>query len=387
MQRLCASATPRCILNWRFFCEDLRQICRVERRTNRTDMMKLTVLILVFMIQPIAGQRTSATHRPTYIPTNVPDLPGLQAVSGEQVEEFLAAPKRKRDGGLASQLDSVVLTERFSSARLSRCEKEAPGPKTEEALIALADRSAFNPPTEEEILSLAEPAFADQRKMITLTADYVVNTLHRLPDFYATRVTTTYRLKADAEKEDEGELVTHMETVGKHNVTVYYRNGEEVVASQKHRSKDQGLTTRGEFGPILGLAVLDAAKGNLAWSRWELGAAGPLAVYSYAVTAADSHFEVSRKKAAYKGEITVDPASGAIVRLVLKADPGKQTSAADIEVDYGPVDLGGHTYLCPLKSVALSNSSNQVWVNDVVFEGYHLFQGEVKVLPGFTETK
>ena len=343
-------------------------------------MMKLTLLILAFMIQ-------SAARRPPFVPANVPDLPGLRPVTGEQVEELLATPTRKRDATLAAQLDSVELTERFTAARLSRCEKEAPGPKTKQALVALADRSAFNPPATEEILSLAEPSIPDQKKMISLTADYVVNTLHHLPDFYAKRVTTTYQLLGDARRGDPPAAL--MQPVGKDSVTVYYRDGDEEVSSEKHWHKEQGLTTRGEFGPILALAVLDAVKGNLAWSRWELGSGCPRAVYSYDVKAADSHYEVSGKQAAYKGEITVDPASGAILRLVLKAypDSAEQMSAADVEVDYGPVDLGGRTHLCPIKSIALSEKYNQVWLNDVVFENYHLFQGEVKVLPGFTETK
>jgi hypothetical protein len=342
--------------------------------------VKLTLFILAFMIQ-------SGARRPPFVPPNVPDLAGLRLVTGEQVEEFLAAPKRKRDATLAGQLDSVELTERFTAARLSRCEKEAPGPKTEQALIALADRSAFNPPAAEEILSLAEPALADQKKMIGLTADYAVNTLHRLPNFYATRVTTTYRLLGGGQ--GGGQSATHIQQVGRNSNTVYYRDGEEEVTAEKHHFNDQGLTTRGEFGPILALAALDAAKGNLAWSRWELGSAGPRAVYSYEVNATDWHYEVSGKKTAYNGEIAVDPASGAILRLVLKAypDSGKQLGAADVEVDYEPVDLGGRTYLCPHKSVALSEKSGQVWLNDVVFENYHLFQGEVKILPGFTETK
>lgn len=344
-------------------------------------MMKFTVLIVAFIIQPLTGQRTSATHRPAYIPTNVPDLRGLQVVSGEQVEEFLGAPKKKRDAKVATQLNSVMLAERFTAARLARCESEAPGPKSREALIALVDRSAFNPPAAEEILSLAEPSFDDQRQMISLMADYVVNTLHRLPDFYATRVTKSYRLEG-------GEQSALMRPAGENSAIVYYRNGEEEMSAEKHRSKEQGLATQGEFGPVLALALLDAAKGKLSWSRWELGAAGPRAVYKYAVKAADSHYSVSKKSAAYKGEFAVDPASGAILRLILEADPvaADRLSAADIEVDYGPVDLGGHTYLCPVKSIALSISSNQVWLNDVVFEGYHLFQAESHVLSGSKAT-
>jgi hypothetical protein len=375
------------MMNWFVFRGGPQQV-RHAGRTDPAHTMKLTLFIFAFMMQTVAAQQpTAAQHpliakRPAYVSTNIPILPGLQPVTGEQVEEFLADPKTKRDGALAKRLDSVILTERFSADRLARCEKETPGPKSKQALIALADRSAFNPQAAEEILSLAEPSVDDQRKMMTLTADYVVNTLHRLPDFYATRVTRRYGLEGDT----QSALVRAARI---DSVIVYYRNGDEEVSAAKRSSKEQGMTTRGEFGPVLALAVLDAAKGNLAWSRWELGPTGPRAVYTYAAKAADSHYEVGSKRVAYIGEIMVDPESGAILRLILKADPDAedQTSVSDIEVDYGPVDLGGQSYLCPIKSIALSEQFGQVSLNDVVFEDYHLFHGEVKVLPGFTEMK
>jgi hypothetical protein len=66
---------------------------------------------------------------------------------------------------------------------------------------------------------------------------------------------------------------------------------------------------------------------------------------------------------------------------------------ADISVEYGPVELGGKTYICPLKGVALSNrmdltSSMQpdlMWLNDRVFENHHLFRSDVRIIPDFNE--
>jgi hypothetical protein len=165
----------------------------------------------------------------------------------------------------------------------------------------------------------------------------------------------------------------------------------------KHKgfgSSVDGLTTSGEFGPILGTALLDAAKGNLVWNHWEQGMAGPEAVYSYEISAPDSHYKVDKQTAAYSGEIAVDPATGAILRLVLKSemDPafwpfytGPGLIVADLEVEYGPVALGTRSFLCPLKGVALSRNSHQLWLNDVVFDEYHLFTGETRILPGFGE--
>ena len=174
---------------------------------------------------------------------------------------------------------------------------------------------------------------------------------------------------------------------------VYYRDGDELVRGQGRLSRIEGLTTRGEFGTILGTVMLDAAKGNLVWDRWEQQSSGPTGVFAYEVTANDSHYQVDGKPAAYKGEIAIDPSSGAILRLLLKSEAdlavqahfsgGNVLKVADIEVEYGPVDIGGKPYICPLKGVALSEIGDLMWLNDVKFEDYHLFRGDVKILSGF----
>lgn len=108
---------------------------------------------------------------------------------------------------------------------------------------------------------------------------------------------------------------------------------------------------------------------------------------------------------AYHGRIAIDPTSGAILRLVVSADlkPEEVISRADVAIEYGPVDLGGKTYICPLASVALSvapaigqaavtlsnpaapsggfNSIGITALNHTVFEGYHLFRGDVRIVP------
>jgi hypothetical protein len=134
------------------------------------------------------------------------------------------------------------------------------------------------------------------------------------------------------------------------------------------------------------MAILDSGHGNLAWSHWEKGAMGPIAVYSYSVTASESHYQVDDQIRAYSGEIAVDASSGAILRLVVetRADQAPNLKTADVEVEYGPVQLGGKTYNCPVKSVAFTQDMSLTWLNDVVFKQYHLFRGEYRILPGFT---
>jgi hypothetical protein len=350
----------------------------------------------------------------------------VKPVTAEQLEQILAAPHTASDAQMAAQLSDLTLIERLSPAIFSRCEADLPGPRARQAFMALTDMSAFLDPPAAEIPALAKPDPEVQRKMIALTVDYVSKTIHQLPNFYATRVTTTFQ---DSPSFDESKISAPrtipdlfiiskpLHPVGRYSAAVLYRKGREEVHAESAQSRAQGLTTSGEFGPILSTSLLDAAQGHLVWSHWERGAAGPEAVFRFAVPAEKSHYEVTycciikghgarvyyRQFSAYDGEITIDPSNGTILQISLKATGLKKTDPivkANILVQYGPVELGGRTYICPLKGIALSLASEvqpllgapeedfpplQTSLNDVVFEQYHLYRADSHVLPGYTE--
>ena len=195
---------------------------------------------------------------------------------------------------------------------------------------------------------------------------------------------------------------------------IQYRHGDEVVHAEGN--SPQGLTTSGEFGPVLGTVLLDAAQGRLAWRRWEMDGASRRAVFHFSVAAEKSHFDVGfccilrgrgeapvafHQLVAYDGEFAIDPSDGTILHVSLKATGLKRTdpiAQARIIVQYGPVELGGRTYICPLKGVALSvglevrstgpitpNAPLQTLLNDVAFEQYHVTRSSVRVLPGYDD--
>jgi hypothetical protein len=302
-----------------------------------------------------------------------------QRITGEQLEHLLVAIKDKPDAKVAEQLSRMEVTERLNTAMLSRCETDLTGPRAKQALLALADKSAFLEPPASEILAIAKPEFEAQRKMIALASDYVAKAIRQLPNLFATRVTTHFQ---DNVWDNKGFL-----PAGTHSAEVIYRDGQEEVNSSGPQSLTTGMTTSGEFGPILLAAMLDAAQSNLAWSHWEQSAGAPTAVYRYAVDAGKSHYNVNGQFPAYRGEIAIDPVTGAILRLVMRADPPPSAPLlqADVLVDYGPVELGGKTYLCPLRSVALSLGLETGWLNDVVFDRYHLYTADTRILPGSGE--
>ena len=179
--------------------------------------------------------------------------------------------------------------------------------------------------------------------------------------------------------------------------------GGPKTISLHHRNT--GLVTSGEFGPILGVVLGDALHGEITWGYWEQVSSGLLAVFRYTVPKAASHYVVGSSTSgglditnpSYHGEIAIDPVTGAIHRLTMVSDiliPSQSVKAA-IMVLYNPVLIGGTSYTCPVKGVAISKVPvfpgqlappgslplRQTILNDVNFTQYHIFRGQVRILP------
>jgi hypothetical protein len=244
--------------------------------------------------------------------------------------------------------------------------------------------------------------------MIALTVDYLGKTLQKLPNFYARR--TTVRYEGEIQKVSrmgaETQDASLWRRVGSSEVTVLYRDGKEIVDPRGWEKRSAhpevgGLITKGTFGPILSAVILDAAHGEMTWDRWEHGNAGTQAVFRYTVPENQSHFSVAagfaEQAGGYHGDVAIDPITGAILRLTVKADPllGSSTVRADIMVEYGPVEIGGKTYTCPIRSVSISRAATKMVIdavgssvpsematllNDVNFGDYHVFRSESRIL-------
>ena len=349
-------------------------------------------------------------------------LPGLaaQRVTVEQLERILTEAQSTPDNDLAEKLSDLRLTERLTTARLSHWRAGMPGAKSQRALVGLADRSAFLDPPSAEIASTPSPDLSEQRRIMGLAATYVTKSVPQLPRFYATRSITHFEDVPGSAGEASGDGGGSLHAARISTATVMYRDGGEVIdpgplKAATPATPDRGLKTWGAFGPILALVLLDAAQNKLQWEQWEQGASGPVAVFRYAVPKNKSHYEVRyccvatsfglaseefHEMSAYHGEMSVDPASGTILRLTLEADlgPDDPISRAAIAVEYGPQVLGGVTYTCPTSGVSISlartlrnvrDSEGRDWptmgpmqmlLNHVVFEQYHLFKSESRVL-------
>jgi hypothetical protein len=284
--------------------------------------------------------------------------------------------------------------------------------------MSIADESAFLAPPLSEIPADSPPDPAAQQRILATATDYLSKTIAKLPNFFATRRTVRF-----GETAEYHALSTTIDPVPLHveersKVTVLYRHGAEIVDATSHlnSTQDRSLSTYGTFGPILSaMQAAIALPGSMTWSRWEQGADGRRAVFRYVVPENKSMIDVNgcclpdgdgethfRILPAYHGEIAIDPASGAILRLQVQASLQGfvPVNRSDMMVAYGPVEIGGKTYILPLRSInilrgraepSLSewNIGFQTWgpyetrVNDFTFDQYHMFRGESRILPGF----
>lgn len=370
-----------------------------------------------------------------------------KSVSVGQLEHLLDALHGKSDAKVAYELSDLELTERVSPARLAQWEKDFPGSREHKALIKLVDLAAFLPPSPGDVLSTAAPNREAQEQMLALAAEYVKSTTTQLPNFFATRETEHFEdtpalhwigseqtpagwgavggpqgpggMSATPGIMSNSSDYKPLHYVDTFNMTVTYRDGHEVPDTNADRRKNENellmdlLTTRKEFGPILSIVIGDSMRSDVTWQRWERGAGDPLAVFRYGVPQMQSHYMVTVPTAVdkkvpvlpgYHGEIAIDPATGAILRLTMVTElpPPFAAMQASMLVEYGSETLGGRNYICPVHGVAIAKipvvqqqaaatdrtpQRMQTQLNDVVFMGYHLFRSESRILPSGNGTE
>ena len=250
-------------------------------------------------------------------------------------------PRRqgKPDSDVARLLADVELTQRLSTPRLIYWQQQFPGAKSRQSLLVIADASAFlKLPPEEAPPST--PSLAVQRQIMSLVANYVADTIHQLPNFFARQITTHFEDQPMRRSTASSAAVIYkpLHPAGTPTVSsVLYRDGREVidpgpVNAKKSDAPAAHLKTQGVFGPILQIVLIDAARNKLAWSHWEQGDAGQLAVFGYSVPQENSHYYVTyccvtdpndlahpnkefRQIVGFHGEIAADPTNGAIRRI------------------------------------------------------------------------
>ena len=116
----------------------------------------------------------------------------VKRVTVEQLQQILAGMHGKRDDEAARQLSNLELVERLSSDKLALWQADLPGPEALAALDQPGSGISFPRSSPGGLTTPPPPDLPEQRRIMTLTVDYVSKTTHQLPNFYATRETTRF---------------------------------------------------------------------------------------------------------------------------------------------------------------------------------------------------
>jgi hypothetical protein len=258
-----------------------------------------------------------------------------------------------------------------------------------------------------------------------LAVDFVAAQAARMPNFVTRRTTTRYQDVKLATFTSVRELYTPnvFYLIDRITAVLRVRNGkdeeeqhEQQVGTPRFASK--GLQTWGIFGTALSSVMHDILAAKVGWARWEPSSRGTLAVYRFSIPKDRSTYTVRYccfwdKKLgfqkfeaipAYHGEISIDPNTGQVLRLLVITDleSGKALFRSDLVVDYGPVEIAGQTYILPMRAVAAAGTkvtqayySTRVtldeqfpqidWykvnsINDIAFSDFHVFRGDVRIV-------
>lgn len=354
---------------------------------------------------------------------------GAKRLTIEQLEQLLDNAERshRTDVELARQIGESELSQRMTSADLQRLAKRFPGhAQVTLALQLLADQSAFLEPPQDELPKLPSLDTAGQQKQIEAAHVFVLKTLPNLPNLLATK--TTFNFDDSPQVLPKGGWAERdgLHLIGQSKSEISVRNESENASATSKSIQTQasgGLISWGEFGSTLFIVLGDIPGGTIRWDHWEKGSAGPISVFHYDVPKSASHYELVmptrrlraitdtntwmgtagmlqkssatvmvHSKPAYHGSLWIDPANGAVLGVSvvadLKGDSNLQRGA--VLVEYGSVQIGNSTFICPTRSLALSAAAANVrstlegqttlWLNENLFSDYHRFASTSRIL-------
>ena len=411
----------------------------------------------------------------TAVPAMKAKEPLPKSLTVMQLGQMVDEVRDHGDAEVVAILSGLKLTERLDAEEFARLEHELPGETSQLELRILADQSAFleSPSTNVAMQPIPDPAAL--RSMLVQIVKYVNGTTHQLPNLIATREVSTFQDRPAETVQEATATVSYSQLplhfAGRSVFSVTYRDGNEEDKKQrgdslqtnsqsiplgsgrtvtplpisplsekqelastvtqtmtpednwadsspiagKHDAPAQGMTTSGEFGPVLRTAVGDAIRGKITWGHWLIGHSRKLAVFNFSVPEGDSHYlvqfccitdfdssssyrHVFSEKVGYHGEIDFDPSTGVISRLAFDAElkPGELVTQASTVIEYGVVVLDGRSATCPLRSVsimqvhtsrpregmhmAVYSGIPQTFLNEVVFGNYHRFGSKAKIV-------
>jgi len=302
-----------------------------------------------------------------------------------------AAGQHQSDGDLARALHRIEVSKRLDDRTAIELESLAPGPESAFELRRMQELSRYKPlpkalpsfpsppgPTMDELRAALEAA---RRKALSYTAT--------LPDFICTETVRRYDDNLSWGRSTLLDTLTVQLTYFEHREK-YKLAAVNGRASKLSYEDVSGAWSKGEFGSMLLDVFSPASRAVFAWSDWITLRKRPAYVLSFRIEAKNSRYRLYVAQATRAndsvavgehGLVYIDRETRDVMRLESEADSipgGFALAAATRTLDYGLAEVGGRTFLLPLRAeVAMTLQARPLMDrNELDFGGYRKFAGE-----------
>ena len=297
--------------------------------------------------------------------------------------------RNRSDNRIAKDIRNVELTERLDDRTIEILESDGAGPETVEQLQSLRDRSARLPrPAAPPIPEPPAPSTVEKVQIWNAAHDNAASYTESLPNFICAEVVRRYVDASHKGWKLEDTLALKL---------TYFDHREEykLMTVNNHStslSYDQmrGAITEGEFGSMLAAIFGLKARTNRDWDHWTMLRSRPTHVYTFAIAAANSDYQISagtvrgenKVRVGQHGYIYIDDATKSVMRLVAVADqfpPGFDVQRVNLVLDYDFTDVGGTRYLLPLHSETTLTAAPFQHRNETAFLQYRKFAADTTI--------
>jgi hypothetical protein len=320
-------------------------------------------------------------------------LPGQMRISVQQLVSFVKSSIRMRhdDRKLADYLKKVTLKERLERRTIEELHALGAGPRTLEALEALAEASkalekAPPPVTQPARPVLAPPSAEEQKRVLDDVRDYALNYTKRLPDFICTQVTRRYADPTGLEFWQRQDIITAKLSFfdEKEDYKVVLVNSKPVDIDYQRLG---GAISAGEFGTMMKEIFEPQSETEFRWTRWATLRGRRMHVYNYRVRQNRSKWKISYENSmditpAYRGQVFVDAQDHTVTRIRLEAEsipPTFPVQEAAIELDYDLIPIAEARFMLPLKHTMRMRQGKFLIKNEVEFRMYRKFGAEASI--------
>jgi tetratricopeptide (TPR) repeat protein len=341
---------------------------------------------------------------------------GATKVTVEELDSRLADMHKQSesDDQVANALREMELTQQLLPSVMNSFAQYQPGPQTVVQIRVLALESALLPPPPSDLPDTSAPDQATQSAIVARATDYAAKQFELVPKLTSDKLTLRYQNGEEFVRAYNGAgsqmghtdlgldpAIQYLRFLGQTSAAIVIQGGVELPPKNMNQDPGgpNGQISPVGVGPVLSSVLREAGPENMTWLRWESVDGKRLAVFSFAVNRKQSHYQVSyccfpktenvgthigmtpmgvglgggkaptsenlgtatsfepfKSTVGYHGEVFVDPETGTVARLIVRAElkPTDFIQQEDTRIDYGAVEVGGKSYVAPTRNILLT---------------------------------